>query len=156
MSASESNLVKIGFPMMRDHDNWPPYEKEWVWASPLGDDLFQLDNSPWYVRGVSWKDIVRAELDADGCWNFIEVVTASRHSTIRVFAMEATEAEMQELLSKLNRLGCTYEGESGLKSMIAIDIPPESDYSPIVALLKEGESAEKWGYEEGCLYHQAR
>ena len=63
---------------------------------------------------------------------------------------------MQELLSTLNKLGCTYEGSWGMKSMIAVDIPPEVAYSPIVALLNKGEASEKWAYEEGCLYHQAR
>ena len=33
---------------------------EGVWARPLGDDLYEVENSPWHSREINYKDVVRA------------------------------------------------------------------------------------------------
>ena len=40
-------------------------EVETLWATPLGDDRYQLDNSPFYAYSVSWQDIVHAPISAE-------------------------------------------------------------------------------------------
>ncbi len=39
---------------------------ETLWASPLGNDLYRLENSPWYAYGVSWQDVVEAHSPEGG------------------------------------------------------------------------------------------
>jgi hypothetical protein len=31
---------------------------ETLWATPVGDDQYKLDNSPFYAYGASWEDTV--------------------------------------------------------------------------------------------------
>ena len=39
---------------------------ETVRASPVGNDLYRLENSPWYAYRVSWHDVVEARGPAPG------------------------------------------------------------------------------------------
>lgn len=51
---------------------------ETLWAVPLGNDLYQLDNSPFYAYGASCRDIVFAPANhADGLPIFEFVVLKS-------------------------------------------------------------------------------
>ncbi|WP_406100935.1 DUF4265 domain-containing protein [Streptomyces sp. NBC_01003] len=40
---------------------WPSASVESLWAIDLGDGTVQLDNTPWFVRGVASDDIIRVE-----------------------------------------------------------------------------------------------
>lgn len=151
--STNAHLVKIRFDLEVDEDGWPPFAAEWIWAKPLGGKLYNLDNSPWWVKDVSWKDVVEATSDSDECLVFVQVVEPSEHTTIRIIARKASVAQMKTLMARLNEIGCTYEGELGWKSMFAVDIPPDVDYSQIVPMLDDGEAKDLWAYEEGCLRH---
>ena len=39
---------------------------ETLWAVPVGENLYRLDNSPFFAYRVSWEDVVHAEPDSDG------------------------------------------------------------------------------------------
>src|SRR5262249_4817112 len=59
---------------------------ESLWAKPLGDDLYQLDNVPFHAYGLNYGDVVRATEDSPELKPEIrEVVRPSGHQTIRVF-----------------------------------------------------------------------
>ena len=150
---NRNGLVKIRFDLACE-DGWPPFEAEWLWAKPLGGDLYELDNNPWWAKDVSWKDVVRARHDADNSLVHVELVKPSGHSTIRIMPSKASDAQVKTLMTRLNEIGCTYEGESGWQSLISVDIPPDVDYSAIVPMLDDGEDKSLWFYEEGCLRHK--
>ena len=59
--------VKVRFKLDVDHDGWPPAESEGLWAEPLGDDTFRVDNTPWFVRNLASGDVVRLSLAATVC-----------------------------------------------------------------------------------------
>jgi len=147
------NRVKIRFDLEQDEDGYPPFTVECVWAEPLGDGLFRIDNSPWYVRGVSWRDVVRATENPEGDWDFVEVETYGGHSTIRVISMNKTAADMESLIEQLQSLGCSYESQGAANNIYSFDVPPNVDYRPIRRMLEKGEQAKIWGFEEGCLQH---
>jgi hypothetical protein len=42
----------------------PDGEVETPWARALGEDLYELDNTPWYAYGLSWRDVVVARRTA--------------------------------------------------------------------------------------------
>ena len=65
-STGEGKLVKVRFVLDREDDDWPPLATEGVWARPVGEGEFELDNVPWFARGVAFGDRVRAEPDSDG------------------------------------------------------------------------------------------
>src|SRR5437899_11916700 len=58
---------------------------ETLWATSVGEDKYQIDNSPFYAYGVSWQDIVFAPFDQnEGFPTFQKVVAKSGHRTLRV------------------------------------------------------------------------
>ena len=105
---------------------------ETLWATPLGEDRYQIENSPFYAYAVSWKDIVYAPYNLDEKFpTFERVISKSGHKTIRiVFETPATEgSESYKVLQQLVSLGCSYEGAN--KLYICIDIPPEVEIDRI-------------------------
>lgn len=119
-SASEPPLAKIAF---RDEDG----DVETLWAFDLGNNLYALDNTSWYQYGVSYRDIVEALPQADGLPLFTRMVKKSGYRTIRV---RHDVRVPQELLDRLVKLGCSYEGAN--PKFIGIDVPPEAELSSVV------------------------
>jgi hypothetical protein len=117
MSASDDKYVKIA---IRDDDG----DVETPWAVSLGDNLYRLDNTPFFAYRISAGDVVEALPEADGFLFFERVVRKSGHRTVRVMLTEPAEAEPgPTLLADIKRLGCTYEG--AYSKLICIDVPPE-------------------------------
>jgi len=109
---------------------------ECVWAEPLGDDRYRIDNTPWFAYGVSWKDIVEAKVKEEGDLpDFIRVVEKSGHRTVRLILEE--EEERKRVLKRLCDLGCTYEGSNG--RFFGIDIPPCTNLTDVTTFLSSME-----------------
>jgi len=105
---------------------------ETLWATPLGQDLHQLDNSPFYAYSVSWKDIVYAPFDPEEQFpTFQRVFRKSGHKTIRIiFEESVTEGSgSKRLLQELVSLGCSYEGAT--ETYICLDIPPDVELEKV-------------------------
>ena len=116
MPDSPDNYVKIG---IRDDDG----NVETPWAVSLGEDLYRIENTPFFAYRISAGDVVEALPDADGFLFFERVVRNSGHRTVRVMLPESAEVEPgPRLLADIKRLGCTYEGAFG--KLICIDVPP--------------------------------
>ncbi|MCW2498014.1 DUF4265 domain-containing protein, partial [Jatrophihabitans sp.] len=45
-------------------DGWPPVSSERLWAFSLGDDIYRIDNAPWFVRDLAIGDLVEARASA--------------------------------------------------------------------------------------------
>lgn len=138
---SDDHMRKVRF---RDDDG----NVECLWAEHLGDDTYQLDNSPWFAYGVSWKDVVRAipTIEGDNMPDFQEIVRKSGHRTIRLILED--DSTRQERLEGLLRLGCTYEGSNG--SYFGIDIPPAADFKTVCEYLTSMN--EEWEHADPT-YH---
>ena len=111
---------------------------ETPWAISLGNDLYQLDNIPFYAYGISLSDIVQARKESnDGFPVFVKVAKKSGNRTIRViFDLPVEENNTsRETLHQLTVMGCTYEGAN--KSFVCINIPPEADLLEIRTFLDE-------------------
>ena len=57
---------------------------ETLWAVHLQENLYRLDNSPFFAYRVSWEDIVETEADEDGVLCFSRVAVKSGNRTVRV------------------------------------------------------------------------
>ncbi|MFM2591266.1 DUF4265 domain-containing protein [Vibrio sp. TBV020] len=121
-------------------------ETESLWALPSGKG-FKLDNIPFYVKGVSFGDIVSAER-VEGYLCMKELLESSGHSTVRLWF--SSEQEVQPVREVLKSMGCSSE-VSDQPRLVAVDIPPTVSYENIRSYLDEGESSGKWDYEEACL-----
>jgi hypothetical protein len=124
---------------------------ERVWAAQVGPDEYRLENMPWFVRGVSADDIVRAVAPDDHSWPvFQNRVRESGNSTIRVipFKAGALEGSLQAVLDAFEPLGVTGEG-AGSYPIVALNVTPDRDLVEVKRLLRSGQDAGWWDYEEG-------
>lgn len=144
---------QIRFRLEDDGNGWPPAESEGLWAESLGDDRFRVDNVPWFVRGISADDIVKAEPDPDGVLWFVETLERSGHQTIRVIprADGPLDGDQQLVLDAFAPLGVTGEGLNQQLRIVALDIGRDADMAAVKKLCIDGEADGRWYYEEGSV-----
>ena len=146
-SHSDHEYCKILFYLEQDEDDWPPADVESLWAKPLENGLYEIANTPFFVRGLGLADIVRVSVEHDALV-FEEVVEYAGHITIRIIFYDS---KIQNTVEEfLTNHGCSWEG-SLIDGMIAVDIPPEVNYPDIQEYLVKYEFEEKLEYEEGCI-----
>jgi len=136
--------VHVIFELSVDANGWPPVGSERVWSSKVGEGKYKIENTPFYIRGISFGDIV-AVSDRDGVLFFDKLLEDSGHRTVRV-SMQKEELE-QNLINFLREKGADIEALR--KGFFAIDIPPNANFGAIMSHLREGEQDNKWAYEEG-------
>lgn len=124
------------------------YAIESAWAEKEGD-YYKLDNILFYAPNYSLGDIVKVE-NINGQLYVRELVQASGHSTIRIIFYDNELINTTE--DWLIKMGCSFEG-SDIRTLIAVDIPPDVNYTPIREYLTEGEDRDEWSYQESCLAH---
>lgn len=124
---------RIHFHLGIPGDDYPSDGIETLWARRENDELI-IDSIPHYVRGVSYNDAVMAD-SVDGKLVFKDVIRSGGHSTVRVTLINPHDKE--RVLNSLHRLGCATE-VSSYESLIAVDIPPDVDVTPIREYLDNG------------------
>jgi Domain of unknown function (DUF4265) len=147
-------LVKIRFEV--DPKDWHGHGGEFLWASPADSARgeFEVLNSPFYARGVSFKDVVKASPSGDGrTFEFERVIRRSGHSTYRLL-VEPGAPNFQTYWAMLEQRGCSYESgpidmNIGRRDHYSIDVPPSADIHEIYRLLEKGERDGVWDFEEG-------
>jgi hypothetical protein len=119
---------------------------ETLWAVPVGDGLYRLDNSPFFTYRVSWQDIVRAEPDADEILSFVNVAEKSGNRTVRVImeGCDTTSEDAKPFLDGIIELGCSYEGFQ--PRLISINVPPGVDLATVADYLIA--SVHHWEYAD--------
>ena len=129
----DAPLVKLHVPLP---NHWAT-GGEALWARDLGGDRYQIDNVPFHIYGLNYRDIVRAVSPApDERPRILEVLVPSGHQTIRVLFPEKTpEAERVPFLTSLKRFGATFEGRDA--HYFALDVPPTGDYEGLRDHLEE-------------------
>jgi hypothetical protein len=140
---SDENLVKLHI----DLPNHWAIGGESMWATPLENDLYQLENVPFFAYGLNFQDIVNATSNSDDLIPEIRfVVTPSGHRTYRImFDKEVPRDKQVELLESLEVHGATYERANGKD--VAIDIKPEGDHLAVYDQLDEYEAGELLSFE---------
>jgi len=110
---------------------------ERVWAFPLGNNLYEIRNTPWHTCDVNWGDIVRAVAGNQNEWpRFVEVVERRGHQTVHLyFHPEASEDYRSEILNRLSEWKANYENGDG--KLYAVDIQPGGDFTGICNYLKK-------------------
>ncbi|MDP8932465.1 MAG: DUF4265 domain-containing protein [Actinomycetota bacterium] len=132
-------LVKV---LMRG----PGGELETLWAEPVGDGHFRLDNAPFFAYGVSADDIVAAEAtEHEGVFEFRGVVRRAGNRTVRLaFVDEGTANRRSQVLARIVELGCSYEGAN--PNYIAITVPGDVDLDAVVDTLQQ--TGMTWEYAD--------
>ena len=140
---------KLKFTLEKDAEGYPPADYEWVWVTPCGDDVYEIDNIPFFAKCVAVGDKVEAAENSQGELCYKAHSDYSGHSTFRVIIFDPTK--MPDLRRSLEELGCASE-LSHLPSLIAVDLPKEVNISAVRHMLELGEAKELWEIEEACIW----
>lgn len=147
---AEEDFVKIAFELQQDADGYPPDKWETLWAVRLEErGLYRVDNIPFYVKGISSEDLVRAE-QREGLLQFVGLVKASKNSVFRLYVADVED--VQTARDSFRALGCESE-QSHIPKLFALEIPGSTKIEAVAALMDEGAEAGRWEYEQGVLRH---
>jgi hypothetical protein len=69
---------------------------------------------------------------------------------IRLYVTDLSQ--VQKVRDEFRALGCESE-LSHLPKLIAVEVPGKVSFGPVAELLREGQDAGRWDYEEGVLRH---
>lgn len=143
-------IVKIAFSLEVE-DGFPPVSLETLNASVLAGGKFKLLNSPFFVQGVAYGDIVSAkQTEKNGRYDFIELSENSGFKSISIIIFDNSLNNF--LMSLLKGINAVIEyGEFGNLKMLSVSIPETSDYSKIKSILDHYENEDKISYAELAL-----
>ncbi|MEO0747932.1 MAG: DUF4265 domain-containing protein [Pseudomonadota bacterium] len=152
MNATDNQMQKVIFDL--GSDTWHGFVTESVWATSLGCGIYQLENSPFFAKGISLGDAVITSR-VEGQIKVVGLGPKSGHSTYRILVLQDKHDPV--LFSKswepLECLGCSYEhGDFGYQ-MYAVDVPESVDIEIAYAFLERGEQQGAWDFEEGHCGH---
>ena len=140
------NHVKIRFPLEQDELGYPPESSETMWAVPLEDGRYIIDNIPFYAKLISDGDIVSA-INLDGDLTFDKVLELSRNCTIRIVMLD--DSDGSEVRKLLEEMGCKVEG-SGTFGFFSVSFDKDL-YQSVVDLVSKLGQEEALDYEESSL-----
>ncbi len=135
MPGAYDDLAKVAFRITGEEGE---SDVETLWATPLGNDLYRLKNSPWFAYGVSFLDVVRARPDDAGGFPVFEaVVEKSGNRTLRLLLDPPAEDgnESARLLDKLVEMGASCEGAN--RRFMALNIEAHEDLARICRFLTD-------------------
>ncbi|HEV2646600.1 MAG TPA: DUF4265 domain-containing protein [Acidobacteriaceae bacterium] len=119
---------------------------EGIWSVQVGEDLYEVRNSPWHSTDINYLDVVRANAPGEDKKPVVkEVVHRRGHRTIHVVFSGDGAAEKEHVMKHLKELGATYEGAHS--TLYALDLEPEIDFDVVANYLAECE-------EKGWLSHR--
>jgi hypothetical protein len=140
---NEEGLVKVHI----DLPNHWAVGGESLWAEPLGNDLYKIENVPFYAYGLNFQDVVRATPESENkILEIRELITASDHRTFRVFFKKQIDKAQQEaILDSMINLGISYERANHI--YVALNMKPEGGYQAVFDQLDEYSEKEILGFE---------
>ncbi|PRZ05706.1 uncharacterized protein DUF4265 [Isoptericola sp. CG 20/1183] len=144
-------MAKVRFRLDRSEDGWPPADSEGLWAEPLGNGRYRLDNTPWFVRGSSADDVVSAVADEDGVLWFSQTLEFGGRQTIRVIPRSdgPLSGDSRAVLDAFSPLNVTGESLGEQLKIVALDLGPDVDVAAVKQLCIQGKTERWWHYEEG-------
>jgi hypothetical protein len=132
-------------------DGFPPIQFEMLNAEPLSDDRYRLKNTPFFVEGVAYDDVVVAiESDDAGKLIFLLVEERSIYTSLSIVIFDDSIGE--ELKKIFDGHGCVMEyGEFGIVHVFAVAVPIHAPYTKMREQLQALEAEEKISFAELAL-----
>jgi hypothetical protein len=102
---------------------------ETLWAKPLGDDLFQIDNIPFGLRGLSLGDIVKCRRN-DNMLELDGVQQKSGARTLQISVEAGTQSAIgQQIAEQLRKLDLPFET---YERVFGVAVPPASSLEDLM------------------------
>ena len=121
-----------------------------MWADPLGNGKYRLDNIPLFAYDVNLGDVFLAKtLDGDTRPYFDKILQRSGNRTFRLTLAESLSSDAAERISdaKVALEGiCNGSSRYGSEYFV-YSVPPQIETSAIEGLLDEGEDDGLWSWE---------
>lgn len=137
-----------------DSNDWHGMTGEKLWATEVEHGYFRIENNPFYAYGISFADLVEAELGSQDEVLFCRVVLKGGHSNYRIMLRDGSRrAEFDRIWLNLESLGCRYESSKSPEKFFAIDVPPDVDVHYVYSVLSHGEEEGSWYLDEGNFEH---
>lgn len=153
MDNKMSKPVKVLFDLENDGDGYPPVAHELLNVSCLANGDYQIKNAPFFVRNISYHDVIRAKKSSiENQLEFIGVVKESTFTSISIIIFDQKlDVFLMELLDGLN---CVIEfGEFKQYRILAVAIPETADYMKLRIQLEKLEDDDKMSFEELAVAH---
>lgn len=144
-----SNKLKIIFNIEQDEDGYPPVSFESLWAFPLNNGNYIIDNIPFFIYGIAAGDEISA-LNIEQEFFFDKLIRHSGSSVFRVFSKQ--HEKIDEIRKKFIELNCSSEYNEQF-NLIAIEIKKEIDIFPLLSYLVTSQELGKLDFEEAVLHH---
>lgn len=141
---------RVIFELNQDDDGYPPFSHEGIWAIRIADDVWRVDNIPFFSSEVSNCDSISVSRGVNDALLFKSVVSRGGHSTIRIFFNE--DSKIPEIRASLRNLGCSSEG-TNIKRLVAVDVPPDVDMRRVEGYLNELKDNDLIDVEHGLIQH---
>jgi hypothetical protein len=122
-----------------------------LWGKKTNVKLeLRLASIPFFARAIAWGDLIRVRPDHDRRELVFDRFTAeSGHSTVRISVLDT--AARQDIESALRSAGCRWEGAPAFENLVAVDIPPTSNYGELRGKLSSLAESHLLDFEEGAI-----
>jgi hypothetical protein len=111
-SSRPPGMFQVAFDLPQVSATWPPFRTERIWAKTHAPYQLELQNIPFFVRGVSCGDIIRAKPDHERReLVFDGLVSHSEHSTIRVILRDKSQENRARILEFVRAAGCSWDSQ---------------------------------------------
>lgn len=135
-SGTGRTTFEVAFDLKSEAPDWPPVAVERLWGEKTAvESELRLLNVPFFARGVAYGDLVRVRPDRDRRELVFERLNGeSGHSTIRIVLLD--KRALREVQNRLRQAGCSWETAAQFASLLAVDVPADSDYRALRDWLK--------------------
>ncbi|RDV27358.1 DUF4265 domain-containing protein [Alteromonas aestuariivivens] len=104
---------------------------ESMWAEPLGNDIYRLENVPFFSYSLNFKDEVKAYSDDDGVLEITDVVARSGNRTLRIIFDKSIDRQKQEYyIEQIRDLDCSLERWD--ETYLAINVRKSAHYLDVI------------------------
>lgn len=112
---------------------------ESLWAKPLGDDLYEIHNIPFFEYGLNYLDVVKVDSSNQQLKpHVLEVIKPSGFSTLRICFFDGfDESNQEELFEELKQYRVEIERSDEI--YVAVGIEPDGNYDAVYDRLTELE-----------------
>lgn len=130
-----------GFPKTRD---WEGLHCEVVSKK---ENFFKVKNVPFYLKDISYEDVIKAKLSPAGYLEFDCVIKRSGWSVYRLLLKNPSVLKTIVELSKA--MGLQVEQD---ESLMALAVPPSADSDAVIDFILSGKKRGDWGAQDGFIF----
>ena len=149
----KEGYVHVIIPLNQVASNSLGFKTERLWAKKLQTNQFQVKNIPFYVKGISYGDIIEGKEISEDVFEFVKIIKYSGHSTFRIYVNNDVlnkEKVLRNIINELNDMGVKTEGlEDSI--LTAIDVPSNVDISKVGQYLNDKYRIGLLDYEESSI-----